>query len=64
MKKKNCKVVSQAIIESQKSGMSSLKELVWNSDLTCSNSTAKEFLEKLNDCQNCSLEKVGLNGVF
>ena len=64
MKKKNCIVFSQAIIEAQKSGKCSLKELEWNFDLTCSNSTAKEFLKNLNDCENCSLQKITLNGVF
>jgi Ran GTPase-activating protein 1 len=42
MKKKNCKIISEVIIESIKN--SKLKELAWDYDLNCSTSTAQTFL--------------------
>jgi Ran GTPase-activating protein (RanGAP) involved in mRNA processing and transport len=63
MKKKNCKLVADAIVESQNNS-SSLKQLTWNFDLAVSNSTAKDFLNKLYECPKLTLELLELSGVF
>lgn len=46
MTKTNCRVIQKAIIDALKSG-SNLKEIIWNQDLSCSTSTAAEFLDSL-----------------
>ena len=62
MKKKNCKIISEVLIESIKN--SKIKDLSWDYDLNCSTSTAQEFLTNFADIDNCPVERLSMIGVF
>ena len=62
MKKKNCKIISEVLIESIKN--SRIKDLSWDYDLNCSTSTAQEFLTNFAEIENCPVERLSMIGVF
>lgn len=63
MRKKFFPEVTEALLESLNSD-SKLETLIWNYDLSASNSTAKTFLTDLGKSKSAHLKKVSMTGVF
>ena len=63
MKKKHMSAVQSALIDSINNG-SKLRELIWNYDLSCSQTLAMSFVNELSKTKKDHLKKIELVGVF
>jgi hypothetical protein len=64
MKKDNCKIISDALIQSIKEG-SQLEEIVWSQDLIVSQTIAQDFINQVGQLPaSVHLKKLEFNGIF
>jgi len=63
MRKSNAVLVRDALGTTLQNG-SELKELIWNYDLACSQTTAQSVVEQISKLENTKLEKLEMVGIF
>jgi Ran GTPase-activating protein (RanGAP) involved in mRNA processing and transport len=63
MKKSKAIIVRDALVKTLQNG-SSLKELLWNYDLACSQTTAKSVAQEISQIENSKLTKLEMVGTF